>query len=71
MPRTYLTVKQTARYLTVSPAWVYDHISRKHPLLPVTKIGGNIRFDVAALDAWLDEQAEISRHATERLGGRA
>lgn len=40
-----LTVAQVAEQLKVSPQWVRDHSSRRHPLLPVIRFGSLLRFD--------------------------
>jgi predicted DNA-binding transcriptional regulator AlpA len=63
-------VKEAAAYLSMSVSWLYDHTSRKHPIVPSIKIGGCIRYDTAALDEFLQQQAEISRRATELSAAR-
>lgn len=70
MPRKLLPVKEAAAYLSMSSKWLYDHTSRKHPLVPCIRIGGSIRYDIAALDEFLDQQAELSRRVTERAAAR-
>ena len=54
--RFLLTPAQVAERLHVSVAWVRDHSSRKHPRLPVTRIGGLLRFHPADIDKWVAEQ---------------
>jgi excisionase family DNA binding protein len=51
-----LTPKQVAQRLQVSVAWVRDHSTRKHPRLPVVRIGGLLRFDGSDIDSWIAEQ---------------
>jgi predicted DNA-binding transcriptional regulator AlpA len=45
-----------AQRLQVSVAWVRDHSTRKHPRLPVVRIGGLLRFDGSDIDSWIAEQ---------------
>jgi hypothetical protein len=35
---------------------VRDHSTRKHPRLPVVRIGGLLRYDPADIDCWIAEQ---------------
>ena len=51
-----LTPSQVAKRLQVSVAWVRDHSTRKHPRLPVVRIGGLLRYDPADIDRWIAEQ---------------
>jgi len=39
-----LTTADVAKWLNVSEAWVRDHATRRAPRLPVTKLGGAVRF---------------------------
>ena len=60
-----LTPAQIAERLQVSVAWVRDHSTRKHPRLPVVRIGGLLRYDPADIDRWIAEQrAEGLRRAS-------
>lgn len=51
-----LTPSQIAERLQVSVAWVRDHSTRKHPRLPVVRIGGLLRYHPADIDKWVAEQ---------------
>ncbi len=35
-----LTIEQDASLLSVSPAWVRDHATRRNPRIPVVRLGG-------------------------------
>ena len=62
---TLLTPSQVAGRLQVSVAWVRDHSTRKHPRLPVVRIGGLLRYDPVDIDLWIAEQrAEGLRSAS-------
>ena len=62
---TLLTPSQVAGRLQVSVAWVRDHSTRKHPRLPVVRIGGLLRYDPADIDQWIAKQrAEGLRSAS-------
>jgi len=39
-----LTIDDIARWFGVSRAWVYDHTTRKRPLLPCIRFGEMTRF---------------------------
>jgi predicted DNA-binding transcriptional regulator AlpA len=59
MPEGFLlTPSQVAQRLQVSVAWIRDHSTRKHPRLPVVRIGGLLRYDPADIDQWIAEQRE-------------
>ena len=49
-----LTPAQVAERLQVSVAWVRDHSTRKHPRLPVVRVGGLLRYDAADIDRWIE-----------------
>lgn len=55
-----ITPKQVAQRLQVSIAWVRDHSTRKHPRLPVVRIGGLLRFRTSDIESWLEEQVRLS-----------
>lgn len=62
---TLLTPAQVASRLQVSVAWVRDHSTRKHPRLPVVRVGGLLRYHPADIDRWIaDQRAEGLRHAS-------
>lgn len=49
-------VKDVAKRLKVSEAWVRDHSTRRAPLLPVRRIGGNIRYKPEEIERWINAQ---------------
>jgi hypothetical protein len=52
---TLLTPQDVAGRLQVSVAWVRDHSTRKHPRLPVVRVGGLLRYHPADLDRWIQD----------------
>lgn len=48
-----MTPSEVAGRLQVPVAWVRDHSTRKHPRLPVVRIGGLLRYDSADIDQWI------------------
>ena len=52
---TLLTPQDVARRLQVSVAWVRDHSTRKHPRLPVVRVGGLLRYHPLDLDHWIQD----------------
>lgn len=52
---TLLTPQDVARRLQVSVAWVRDHSTRKHPRLPVVRVGGLLRYHPVDLDRWIQD----------------
>jgi hypothetical protein len=62
-----LTADDVAKRLNVSTDWVWDHSSRKKPLLPVIRMGdGTLRYRSSGSEAFIDERERISS-----LGRRA
>ncbi len=56
-----LTVDDVARRLNVSKDWVWDHSSRKKPLLPVIRMGdGTLRYRSSGIEAFIDERERMS-----------
>ena len=53
---TLLTPHDVARRLQVSVAWVRDHSTRKHPRLPVVRVGGLLRYHPVDLDQWIQDR---------------
>lgn len=53
-----MTPDQVAKRLNVSVACVRDHSTRKHPRLPVVRVGGLLRFRPRDIDAWIETQVE-------------
>ena len=58
-----LTPAQIAERLQVSVAWVRDHSTRKHPRLPVVRIGGLLRYDPADIDRWIADHLQLAAAA--------
>jgi hypothetical protein len=50
-----LTPTQVADRLQVSVAWVRDHSTRKHPRIPVVRVGGLLRYHPEDIDRWLQD----------------
>ena len=56
-----LTAEDVATRLSVSTDWVWDHSSRKKPLLPVIRMGdGTLRYRLGAIEAFIDERERVS-----------
>jgi len=56
-----LTAEDVARRLNVSTDWVWDHSSRKKPLLPVIRMGdGALRYWPSGIEAFIDERERLS-----------
>jgi len=56
-----LTAEDVARRLNVSTDWVWDHSSRRKPLLPVIRMGdGTLRYRASGIEAFVDEQERRS-----------
>src|ERR1700761_5580566 len=56
-----LTAEDVARRLNVSTDWVWDHSSRRKPLLPVIRMGdGTLRYRPSGIEAFVDEQERRS-----------
>ena len=56
-----LTAEDVARRLNVSTDWVWDHSSRKKPLLPVIRMGdGALRYRLSGIEAFIDERERLS-----------
>lgn len=56
-----LTAEDVARRLNVSTDWVWDHSSRKKPLLPVIRMGdGALRYRASGIEAFIDERERVS-----------
>jgi predicted DNA-binding transcriptional regulator AlpA len=56
-----LTAEGVAKRLNVSTDWVWDHSSRKKPLLPVIRMGdGTLRYRPSAIEAFIDERERMS-----------
>ena len=56
-----LTAEDVAKRLNVSNDWVWDHSSRRKPLLPVIRMGdGTLRYRRSGIEAFVDEQERRS-----------
>jgi len=56
-----LTADDVAKRLNVSTDWVWDHSSRKKPLLPVIRMGdGTLRYRPSAIETFIDERERVS-----------
>jgi len=61
-----LTPEQVAKRLSTSLDWVWDHSSRKLPLLPVIRIGdgpgraGILRYRASKIEEFIIEQERLS-----------
>lgn len=58
--RPLLTVTDVAERLSVSPAWVRDHATRKQPRIPAMKMGALLRFHPDHIDQFIRNQAELA-----------
>jgi len=43
-PESLLSTEEVAKWLSVSPGWVREHVTRKNPRLPTLKVGKLLRF---------------------------
>jgi len=61
-----LTPEQVAKRLNTSLDWVWDHSSRKMPLLPVIRFGngpgraGILRYRASKIEEFITEQERLS-----------
>jgi predicted DNA-binding transcriptional regulator AlpA len=56
-----LTAEDVAHRLNVSTDWVWDHSSRRAPLLPVIRIGdGALRYRQSQIDEFVHERERVS-----------
>lgn len=56
-----LTVDEVALRLRVSRDWVWDHSSRKTPLLPVIRMGdGALRYRASRIEEFICERERLS-----------
>lgn len=70
-----LTPEQVARRLNTSLDWVWDHSSRKTPLLPVIRFGdgpgraGMLRYRASKIEEFIKEQERFT-NARRKFSGR-
>jgi Helix-turn-helix domain len=50
-----LDVEEVAKRLKMSPQWVRDHATRRHPKLPCVRLGCSIRFQPRAVDEFIEQ----------------
>jgi len=56
-----LTAEEVAKRLHVSTDWVWDHSSRRRPLLPSIPIGdGTLRYRPSKIEEFIDERERMS-----------
>src|ERR1700729_4158337 len=56
-----LTADEVAKRLNVSTDWVWDHSSRRKPLLPVIRMGdGTLRYRQSRIEAFIDERERMT-----------
>jgi excisionase family DNA binding protein len=53
-----LTSQEVATWLGVSKAWVYDHTTRKRPLLPCVRLGEMTRFRITEVEQFILQHAK-------------
>lgn len=56
-----LTADDVAQLLNVSKDWVWDHSSRKAPLLPVIRMSdGTLRYRLSNIEKFINERERLS-----------
>jgi hypothetical protein len=56
-----LTVKDVARQLQVSAAWVHDHSNgRRRPVLKRVRVGKHVRFRPVDVESFIREHSEVA-----------
>ena len=69
-----LTPEQVAKRLNTSIDWVWDHSSRKRPMLPVIRIGsgpgrvGILRYRASKIEEFIAEQERLSALGRKSIG---
>jgi len=69
-----LTPEQVAKRLNTSIDWVWDHSSRKQPMLPVIRIGsgpgraGILRYRASKIEEFSAEQERLSALGRKSIG---
>ena len=62
-----LSVSDVAQRLNVSKDWVWDHSSRKAPLLPVIRMGdGTLRYRASRIEEFITERERLSAMRRKR-----
>jgi excisionase family DNA binding protein len=62
-PERLLTISDVATWLGVSKAWVYDHATRKKPLLPCIRFGELTRFRRSEIELFIQEHVRTDGSA--------
>lgn len=55
-----LTIGDVAEWLGVSKAWVYDHTTRKKPMLPCVRLGEMTRFRRQDIEEFIQEHLKFT-----------
>lgn len=55
-----LTAKDVAQRLGVSERWVRDHATRRHPRIPVIKLGPILRFRLEDIEEFIHRQLQAA-----------
>jgi predicted DNA-binding transcriptional regulator AlpA len=62
-----LTAQDVAERLNVTKDWVWDHSSRKAPLLPVIRMGdGTLRYRASRIEEFIDQQERLTQIRRKR-----
>lgn len=61
-----LDVTGAAQYLSVSNAWLRDHITRKEPIVPHLRMGGMVRFRISDLRGFMEKSLVRERPGRRR-----
>jgi hypothetical protein len=62
-----MTAEEVAARQNVSKDWVWDHSSRKTPLLPVIRLGnGTLRYRASKIEEFIEEMERLTRLRSRR-----
>lgn len=59
MSDNLLTIPEVAQRLKVSESWVRDHITRKTPIIPHSRMGGVVRVRESSLDQFVRDLESV------------
>jgi len=66
-PDPLLTAEDVAQRLNVSTDWVWDHSSRRMPLLPVIHVSdGTLRYRASGIEDFIAEREKLSSQRRRR-----
>ncbi len=66
-PDPLLTAEDVAHRLNVSTDWVWDHSSRRTPLLPVIHVSdGTLRYRTSGIEDFIAEREKLSAQRRRR-----